>query len=264
MYLLYLDDSGSVGNADDKYIILAGICVYEQAPYWLSNRLDGLAKEFWPDHYSSVEFHGTDIFGGRHQWHRIRDKGKRIDIYKRALNIISESANARLFGAAIHKAAISPEDPLEYAFEQLCSRFDRFIKRLHHGGDAKQRGQRGLIVLDKSSYETSLQGLSREFRVNGHNWGVTRNIVEVPLFVDSKATRMIQYADLIAFALRHKYEYGDPYYYHLIANKFDKSGGVVHGLHHYNLEGSSCECVSCGQKLAYKKSKTTRKYEENA
>lgn len=49
--------------------------------------------------------------------------------------------------------------------------------------------QRGVIILDKSSYETSLQGLSREFRLDGHRWGQLHNIAETPLFVDSRATQ---------------------------------------------------------------------------
>jgi hypothetical protein len=32
------------------------------------------------------------------------------------------------------KAAISPADPMEYAFEQVCNRFDRFLGRLIKGG----------------------------------------------------------------------------------------------------------------------------------
>ena len=43
MYLLYLDDSGSVGNAADNYVILAGVAVFERLPYWFSQKMNGLA-----------------------------------------------------------------------------------------------------------------------------------------------------------------------------------------------------------------------------
>jgi hypothetical protein len=81
---------------------------------------------------------------------------------------------------------------MEVAFEHIASRFDRMLGRLYKGGDT----QRGLIVLDKSTYETSLQGLATTFRTKGHQWGQLHNLSEVPLFVDSKATRMVQFADL--------------------------------------------------------------------
>ncbi len=267
MYLLYLDDSGSVRNPNDQHIILAGICVYEQTPYWLSTQLDELAKEVWPnnpENWESIEFRGNDIFAGRSKEWRGIDKAKRIEIYKKTLSIIAKSSNVRLFGAAVHKTAISPRDPMEYGFEQLCNRFDLYLKRIHHKGDTKQHGQRGLIVFDKSSYETSIQGFSREFRRTGHTWGVTRNIVDVPLFVDSKATRMVQYADLIAYSLRHAYEKGDSYYLDIIGDKFDRDGGTIHGLHHYTPIGSNCRCLICHNKESSIKLITNRKNEKKS
>lgn len=262
MYLLYLDDSGSVKNAEDKYIVLAGISVYEQAPYFLSNQLDDLAKKVSPQGYKEVEFHGTAIFSGRKEWRSVA-KNERVEVYKEALSIIAKSgSNVRLFGAAIHKKALAesttPKDSMEFAFEQLCSRFDLFIKRLHHSQDSKLKGQRGLIIFDKSAYETSLQGLAHDFREKGHAWGLTRNITEVPLFVDSKATRMIQYADLIAYAMRRNYEYGDTFYLDRIDNKFDKEGGIVHGLYHYKPAGEKCECLACASRNGPRKSREHR------
>ncbi len=136
---------------------------------------------------------------------------------------------------------------MEYAFEQLCNRFDRFLGRLHLQNDT----QRGLIILDKSSYETSLQTLAREFRADGHRWGQLRNLSDVPLFVDSRATRMIQYADLIAYALRTYYERGDARYFDIISGRFDREGGVIHGLVHFAPNGSGCNCQACRQRRPY-------------
>ena len=81
--------------------------------------------------------------------------------------------------------------------------------------------------------EVRLQSLATEFKTIGHTWGVTRNLADVPLFVDSRATRLIQYADLVAYAMWRKFEKGDDEFFNEIADKFDSEGGVVHGLHHY-------------------------------
>jgi hypothetical protein len=195
MHLLYLDDSGSVRNASDRHIILAGVSVFERLPYWFSRELDVIAREICPEAWEDLEFRGADIFAGRKLWRKVK-RDIRENTYSKALEVLGRSSSQlRLFGAAIHKAAISPEDPMEYAFEQLINRFDRFLTRLHRRNDT----QRGIIILDKSSYETTLQGLAHEFRIDGHRWGQLHNISETPLFVDSRATRMIQYADLIAY-----------------------------------------------------------------
>ena len=119
----------------------------------------------------------------------------------------------RLFGVVVDKRERSPEDSVEYAFEQLSNRFDLLLKRLYHQGD----NQRGLIVLDKASQETRLQSLALEFKTIGHRWGVTHNLVDVPLFVDSRATRLIQYADLVAYAMWQKFEKGNGEFFDVIA-----------------------------------------------
>lgn len=243
MYLLYLDDSGSVSNPQDRHIILAGLAVFERKGHWLSESMDSLAKRVWPDSPGTLEFRGADIRGGKKHWRGV-GKDDRAQAYKDALALISRAAKVRLFGAVVHKAARSPDDPMEYAFEQICNRFDRFLGRLHKQGDT----QRGLIVLDESSYETSLQGLARDFRSIGHRWGHLHNIADVPFFVDSRATRLIQYADLIAYALRRYYEVGDDELFNLIAHKFDAVGGVCHGLTHYTPQDQACGCYCCRQR----------------
>jgi hypothetical protein len=136
---------------------------------------------------------------------------------------------------------------MEYAFEQVCNRFDKFLGRLHLSGET----QRGLIILDETIYETSLQVLAKNFRIDGHRWGKLYNLADVPFFVNSKATRLIQYADLIAYALRRYYEKGDSNYFDIILKKFDSEEGVLHGLTHYAPSGSGCNCMSCRQRRGY-------------
>lgn len=243
MHLLYLDDSGSVSNPNDRHIILAGLSIFERNGHWLTSNLDRIAARVWPDAPDSLEFRGADIRSGKKHWRGV-GKDVRLDAYREALGLIGRASEVRLFGAVVHKAARAPDDPMEYAFEQICNRFDRFLGRLHKQGNT----QRGLIVLDESAYETSLQGLARDFRSIGHRWGQLYNIAEVPLFVDSRATRLIQCADMIAYALRRYYEYGEDEFSNLISRKFDAIGGIVHGLTHYTPVDQACGCYSCRQR----------------
>ena len=243
MYLLYLDDSGSVQNPADTHVVLAGIAVFERQPHWLSHELDKIATRLWPDNPSSLEFRGSDMLNGRKHWRGL-EKAVRRSALSEALSVLGTSRHVRIFAAAIHKGAMVPDDPMEYAFEQICNRFDRFLGRLFD----KRNTQRGLIILDKSSYETSLQQLATEFRTAGHRWGRLYNLCEVPLFVDSRATRMIQYADLVAYAVRRYFENGDSFFFDLISPRIDTFGGVQHGLVHQIPSGTICSCLSCRQR----------------
>jgi hypothetical protein len=245
MYLLYLDDSGSVANPQDRHIVLAGVAVFERQPHWFSERLDALAEGIAPENPDELEFRGVDLLSGRRRWRRV-PRAVRTSTYEEALKILGASNQVRLFAAAVHKGAVAPEDPMERAFEHVCNRFDRYLGRLHRQNNT----QRGLIILDKSSYETSLQSLARDFRTIGHRWGRLYNLTDVPLFVDSRATRMIQYADLVAHAVRRYYENGDARFIDLILARFDAEGGFTHGLVHLPPAGSGCGCHVCRQRRA--------------
>ena len=241
MYLLYLDDSGSVSNPADRHIVLAGFAAHERVGHWISKEMDELAEQLWPESPFTLEFRAADIRSGKKHWRGLT-RDVRENAMMRILEIVARtSPKVRLFGAAIHRLSCDPDDPMEYAFEQVTSRFDRFLGRLHAAGDT----HRGLIILDNSSYETSLQTLAKEFKIYGHRWGLLHNLADVPLFVDSRATRLIQLSDIIAYSLRLYFERGDATYFDVIKHKFDAVGGVIHGLKHAIPAGEQCVCFSC-------------------
>ena len=242
MYLLYLDDAGAAKNPAEKHFVLAGIAVFERQAYWLQNSLERFVSTLGHPAPEMLEIHSNPIRNGRGWWRRVPRENRRAVIAD-GLKSVQGLARYqwRLFGVVVDKEAVFPEDPVEYAFEQICSRFNLFLRRLYLQGDP----QRGLIVLDKSAQESKLQSLASEFRAFGHRWGAMTNLADVPFFVDSRATRGIQYADLVAYALWRKYERGDGEFFDVIGNWFDSEGGVVHGLHHYRNQNDPCDCPAC-------------------
>lgn len=166
------------------------------------------------------------MLAGRGIWRRF-PKDERLHAMRDALHVFANSHKAnRAFVCVIRKTAISPKSPITLSFEQIASRFDQFLMRLHRNGDS----QRGIIIFDKSTYESPIQNLAADFRTIGHSWGVLRNLAEVPLFLDSKASRLIQLADLIAYAAFRKYEKGEEQFFSIIAPRIDAEGGIQHGL----------------------------------
>ncbi len=242
MHLLYLDDSGSAQNKSEQHLILAGFSVFERQVHFITKELDELAQRLNPTDPSSVEFHASEIFSGRAAPWKTLSKDDRRGVIKAVLTIAAKSyTTTKLFACAVHKCSYPSNDPMELAFEDLCSRFDLRLKRLHDSGDT----QRGLIIVDESSYETSLQRLARDFKSLGTRWRVLRNITEVPLFVDSRASRCVQLADHIAYAVFRRYEAHDASYFDIIASRFDEHDGRVHGLVHRQHNDPSCMCLAC-------------------
>lgn len=227
MYLLYADESGTSSDAGQEYFVLAGLCLFERQGFWIGQELDKIASRFDPADPSSVELHGNPMKSGKGIFRRF-PKEDRINAIIDALAVLKRShPSNRVFAAAVRKSVISPDDPVEHCFEQLASRFDHYLGRLHKSGDT----QRGIIIFDKSTYETTIQALATDFRTIGHRWGLIRNFSEVPLFLDSKASRLIQLADLIAYGLFQSLEHGDDTFYDEIRSRFDAEAGVVHGFY---------------------------------
>ena len=233
MYLLYVDESGSVSDPAQKYFVLAGVSVHERQTHWIEQDLNGIAKRFNASAPEQMELHGSPMRSGREGWKRVQvsDRMRALhDALKMGVIDRHHRYDVRLFGVVVKKTALSGGDPVAYAFEQIASRFDAYLTRQNNGAK-KGHEQRGIILFDKSSTERSIQTLARDFKYTGHTWGKTRCYAEVPVFLDSKASRLIQLADIVAYALFRHYEHSDNSLYTPIARCFDSHGGVEHGLH---------------------------------
>lgn len=242
MHLLYLDDSGSATNSQEDYFVLGGISIFEAQAEWFTREMDELASTIDSSNPQGVEFHASEIFSRKKQpWDKMT-KMEAQGVIKAVLDILRHSyESARVFACAVHKKSYPGRDPVELAFEDLCSRFDLFLHRLARQG----KRERGLLILDESTHETTLQRISKEFRTLGTRWGFIHNLVETPLFVDSRASRLIQLADHIAYAVFRRYNASDANYFDIIASRFDSDEGIIHGLAHKQLVDSGCMCPAC-------------------
>ena len=247
MHLLYLDDSGSSGNTKEEYLVLGGVSVNEAQIHWITTELDTLAERFDAANPYGVEFHASEIFARRtHPW-KGRTKGDAREIIKSVLRVLEEAyQSARAFACVVHKGSFLGKDPMEIAFEDLCSRFDQYLQRL----STTKTTERGLLIIDKSTHETTLQQLSLSFRTLGNRWGSTiRHIAETPLFLDSKASRVVQLADHVAYSVFRRYQHGDTNYLDIIGSRFDSVDGIIHGLAHKEMGKPNCSCIACISRL---------------
>ena len=242
MHLLYLDDSGSAGNPNEEYLVLAGVSVFEAQAHWITQQLDELAQSIHPHDPHSVEFHASEIFGRRTEPWRGMSRDEATGVIRAVLAVLRNSYDsARAFACAVHKLSYPNQDPMELAFEDLCSRFNLYLNRLRSQGDR----QRGLLILDESAHKTTLQRMAREFRTLGTQWGIIRNLADTPLFIDSRASRVVQLADHVAYAVFRRYNARDTSYFDVMSSKFDSVDGVVHGLSHKQRRDPNCMCIAC-------------------
>ncbi|MCG6533886.1 MAG: DUF3800 domain-containing protein [Syntrophales bacterium LBB04] len=242
MHLLYLDDAGSAPNKEEEYFVLGGVSVFEAQANFITQELDKLAAEIEPSDPNSIEFHASVIYSRKvSPWNKMT-RQEAQGVIKAVLNVFANSYDTcRAFACAVHKASYTHRDPVEMAFEDLCSRFDLFLQRIRAEGER----HRGLIILDESSHETTLQDMARDFRVLGTRWGNIRHLADIPFFVQSKASRIVQLADHIAYAVFRRFNASDTQYFDIIASRFDSADGIIHGLCHKQNINPMCMCPAC-------------------
>jgi hypothetical protein len=250
MYLLYVDESGDPQNRDEKHFVLGGLGVFERQTHWLSQNLDSLEVELFGDPESTsdadferpVEFHASTILARRRPPWDTFEPEQASQVIQRLCDIVAEAhPSTRLFSVVHDRTSFPEEDPVVFGFSELTNRFDLFLKRLHAEGDT----QRGLMIFDESRHEKRLQTLLRTYSKDGGPFGRVVNFSDVPLFADSKASRILQLADFIAWAVFRRYERGDTRFFDRLVQRFDCEGPRIHGLFHRTREHYGCFCAAC-------------------
>jgi hypothetical protein len=156
---------------------------------------------------------------------------------------VAASGSARLFAECIDKLHFDPVRTGctigEQAFEQVVSRFEQFIKSTDEPGQDKKFG---LLVHDNNQDVAKRHtDLMRRFHKQGTLWTSVERLIETPLFVDSSLTRMVQIADLCAYALRRYLENQETDLFTRIFPRAHRVQNRVVGVRHYTVPNCTCE-----------------------
>jgi hypothetical protein len=251
MYILYCDESGDPANPEEENFVLAGISVFERQTYWLSQQLDALEVEtFGPPPAPGeptpfprpVSFHASWIHArSQPPWDSLT-AAQAGDILRRLARLIADChETCALFATVVHRPSYLEDDPVIYAFNDVTRRFDLHLARLHSQGNT----QRGLMVFDESRHEQRLQALLRAYTIEGGPFGRLRNFADIPFFANSRASRMLQLADFVAWATFRRYERSVANHFDQIVGRFDTEDGRIHGLFHRTRTFSACHCPAC-------------------
>ncbi len=161
-------------------------------------------------------------------------------------NVVASWSDARLFAECIDNQFFDParayprRSANEQAFEQVVSRFEQYLQNL----STAARPAYGLVAHDNNQTVARRHTqMMRDFHADGTFWTNVRHIIETPMFVDSELTRMIQIADLCAYALRRYVEKGETELFEPIFTRADRFRGLAVGVRHYSP--NSCDCTIC-------------------
>lgn len=186
---------------------------------------------------------------GTREWAAL-DAGDRLRMLHGAYGCLAGYApvNAalpwKIVGVAMHR---NPSTQKLRAYEHITKKFDDFVARVSRNSGTLQRG---LIIHDRSGVEGTFQQWTSQWRVASSSLGRVVNLADVPLFADSRATRGLQAADLVAHAFYRYYSSGhtrDDLTSRLWAH-VDTVNGHMHGLMHDTRNHEACNCPACASR----------------
>lgn len=254
-YLLYLDESGTHGGS--PYFILAGLAVADADAWFLQNRLTETLRRCLPlgTDPNEFELHAAEIKSPSRPnrptlWVNIPP-----NLRFRVLHQIYETIAAYrpvdpeyplvLFGAVVERAF---PNAMERAYEEVLHKFDEMLRRRSGGAALRQSG---LVVHDRQSSERDVQRAAETWRHIAGRMGTLNHLADVPLFADSRASRLIQAADFVAWALWRFYgaPQADGQWVERLWPMFDADGGTMHGLIHVSPRFTrGCTCPPCASR----------------
>jgi hypothetical protein len=242
VYLFYLDESGDPSGFDDAdNFVLAGVAVHEGQVRRLSQQVDHLQREFFPDIHVPLEFHPQHIYAGKGRFRPI-PKPQRVEMLRRVCNLMAAAGfpNLIAFASAIHVSSVADSSQiLRSCLEDICECFNAFLVRQYKAGFK----DKGLLIMDRSGRESRVREIMADFERRGTKRGYLGNITDVPYFAESNHTRMLQLADSLAFAVGRYVNAADESYLAAIWNSFDSNQkGKFIGLRHITSPSFSCKC----------------------
>lgn len=230
-------------------------------PYLEQNKINGFAnmdhitRRVEVDRYRSTELLRLNKPATQKQYHKTKKNyiqsneythltfAERKSFVTEVARIIGNWGFCRIFCECIDKLHFNPllsKYPMdEQAFEQVISRFEQFLKILSKSTHEKKYG---ILVHDNNPTVSKRHTqLMKHFHQAGTIWTSIENIVEIPFYVDSELTSMVQLADLCSYGIRRYLDNGEDYIFKEIFKRVDTKDGKTVGIRHFTSKECGCE-----------------------
>lgn len=276
LYLLFVDESGTHGGS--HAFVLGGMAIHEADAAQMQTELDRLVIRHLgsvPVNLEDYELHATEMRNAKKPkagakgtqkisvWAN-EDRSLRTKLLREAYELVANfqpsdaSKPITFFGVVLDAGFHSSWTALQreqFAYEVLLNKFDMTMK----GGSDK-----GLVIHDRRVIaERDIQTWTSEWRTAAGSIGQLKNLADVPLFADSRASRLLQVADLVAYALYRRYEPGrmDTDAFQVLWSSFDEGSRELHGCVHYTPSYGSgcCLCEPCSARMKIESERAAKK-----
>ena len=213
MYLLYADESGDLTSPQSNVLVIGGVAIHEDAVRPFAGEVNNAINRYAGKTLGrSLEIHGAPMRTGRREWSPVSGS-KRHGLAHAVLRLV-DAWEHKNTGSEIQPFAVVidrgfSQAPVETSYGEFLYMFDSYLRERRRAGDPHN----GILIADRSRYERTLEAwvqLARA-RVSRPQNDPRRlyALAEAPFFMDSKLTRHMQVADLVAYSLYRGYNAGD-------------------------------------------------------
>lgn len=258
MYLLFLDESGTHGAS--PVFVLGGIAVHENDVWSLTRRIETtLHRHLTPLGLNAFDFelHASEMKTPTNKrppspWTQV-PLAKRLSIITAVYRAIwSYTPQDPKFPVVLFGAVVDARRPdrEKHAYELVLNKFDDMLAEVHTATGDRQRG---VVIHDERVVEQSVQAWTNQWMEAAGAVGKLYNIVVVPLFANSKTSRLLQGADFVSYALWRYYglAQADERWAKGLWPLFHSDGTHMHGLIHVSraFAKGTCKCPPCSSRL---------------
>ncbi len=264
MHLLFLDESGIQRGSPS--LVVAGLSLHEVHVGEVARQVDALVESHLAGtglDPGELELHASEM---RHPQPGSKKPGKgrkkisawvgvpqqmRMALLGDAYSVLAKlrcggaSHGCGLFGVVMDAAF--HQDDLQHvreqlAYEHLLVKFDDSLRRA-------EQFTRGLVIHDRRVVaERDIQAWTQDWQEAAGRLKLIEHLAMLPLFADSRGTRLLQLADLVCWALQRYYIHQDERWIKELWSQFDFVEGHMHGLIHLQRAWQSCPCVPCSRR----------------
>lgn len=208
MYLVYVDESGTIQITDENNYILSAVIIHESTWRKFDRKINQIKLDYLiNDNPLEIELHTAHLVRNRDTAFEDYDKTIRNEILVRLSNIIKKN-RCRLLSVIIEKDHIdeerkSPEWIQLWAWRILLERIEKFLEKKNDETITNY----GLLCIDSNSEKivNHINDIIHTFRQEGSMYLDCKYLIENPFFVDSNMRNLIQLADFSAWVTKRWY-----------------------------------------------------------
>lgn len=209
-HLVYIDETGSVGNGakKQKLLTLAAVLVHEDKVQPLAERFRQIASKHLTRVPDDFELHGNEIWNGTGPWSSLTYP-ELIAVYEDAIAVIDD-LEVSVSYASIHKERLHAR----YGGNADGNAYLLALQFLLEKIDSGYRGKGNKILIADEQKEHQLRAV--KMVADLQDWGGgevpgarLKTVIDSMHFVSSHASPGVQLADLVAYALQRRWNRWD-------------------------------------------------------